>query len=65
MVGVRELTKGLLDDQRRLDEELTAENLGLLHGNAVIEPGGSDEDGEFSPANSMPSRSATNQIPPR
>jgi hypothetical protein len=50
VVGVSELTKGLLDDQRRLDEELTAENLGLLHGDAVIEPGGSDEDGEFSPS---------------
>ncbi|KAK0757271.1 hypothetical protein N5P37_009990 [Trichoderma harzianum] len=33
-----------------LDEEPEAENLGHLHGNAVIEPGGSDEDGEFSPS---------------
>ncbi|UKZ82566.1 hypothetical protein TrVFT333_010358 [Trichoderma virens FT-333] len=33
-----------------LVEEPAAENLGLLHGNAVIEPGGSDEDGEFSPS---------------
>lgn len=33
-----------------LDEEPVTENLGLLHGNAVIEPGGSDEDGEFSPS---------------
>lgn len=32
-----------------IDEEPEAENLGLLHGDAVIEPGGSDEDGEFSP----------------
>lgn len=44
------IDKVLLDDQRHLDEELTAENLGLLHGDAVIEPGGSDEDGEFSPS---------------
>ncbi|KAL6866874.1 S-adenosyl-L-methionine-dependent methyltransferase [Trichoderma novae-zelandiae] len=32
------------------DEASVAETLGLLHGNAVIEPGGSDEDGEFSPS---------------
>ncbi|GFP57486.1 secondary metabolism regulator LAE1 [Trichoderma asperellum] len=41
---------GLSDNQRHLGEELTAEDLGLLHGDAVIEPGGSDEDGEFSPS---------------
>jgi hypothetical protein len=40
----------LLDDQNVLNEEPETENLGLLHGNAVIEPGGSDEDGEFSPS---------------
>ncbi|KAH0491828.1 hypothetical protein TgHK011_003236 [Trichoderma gracile] len=32
------------------DEAAAAEHLGLLHGNAVIEPGGSDEEGEFSPS---------------
>ncbi|PTB41645.1 uncharacterized protein TrAFT101_009746 [Trichoderma asperellum] len=41
---------GHSDNQRHLDEELAAEDLGLLHGDAVIEPGGSDEDGEFSPS---------------
>ncbi|KAK5991324.1 Methyltransferase pytC [Cladobotryum mycophilum] len=35
-------------DEPRLDDQRPQENQGLLHGNTVIEPGGSDEDGEFS-----------------
>ncbi|KAL7818341.1 S-adenosyl-L-methionine-dependent methyltransferase [Trichoderma gracile] len=41
---------GKLSPPRVADEAAAAEHLGLLHGNAIIEPGGSDEEGEFSPS---------------